>query len=386
MSENLTSKTIQMKYFFIAGEASGDLHASNLIKELHKCDSEANIQGLGGELMEAAGMKLLRHYREMAFMGFIPVLMNLDKVKSNFELCRKSIKEMMPDVLILVDYPSFNLKMAEYAKSLGIKVYYYISPKVWVWKKGRIKKMKVLIDELFTIFPFETEFFAKHGMKVNYVGNPIMDAVLAKKTTQSLDDFKLQNQLNEKPILALVPGSRLQEIKSLLPRMLEATKTIASHQLVVTTAPNIDEELYESLTTNYAIKLVKNQTYETLQMADLAVVASGTVTLETAILNCPQVVCYRMGGGMPLYYAGKWFVGITFVSLVNIILKRMAVPELLQHFCTSANIRKELDSIINDDSVRNRILADYQELSEVLGRGGASAKAAKLMFSKLSKL
>lgn len=372
-----------MKYFFIAGEASGDLHASNLIKELHRYDNEAEMYGLGGELMESAGMTLLRHYREMAFMGFIPVLMNLDKVKSNFDLCKRSIKELMPDVLILIDYPSFNLKMAAYAKSLGIKVYYYISPKVWVWKKRRIKTMKTLIDELFTIFPFETEFFAKHGIRVNYVGNPVMDAVLSKKTDQTLIDFKAGNQLNEKPILALVPGSRLQEIKSLLPKMLEATYNIESHQLVVTTAPNIDAELYASLTEGYDVTLLQGQTYETLQMADLAVVASGTVTLETAILKCPQVVCYRMGGGRFLYYAGKWFFGIRFVSLVNIILKRAAVPELLQHFCTSLNIRKYVDQIISDKPYKQQILKDYDELAVQLGGGGASSKAAQLMVEKL---
>lgn len=372
-----------MKYFFIAGEASGDLHASNLIKELNKYDSESEILGLGGELMEAAGMKLLRHYSEMAFMGFIPVLMNLDKVKRNFDLCRKSIKEMMPDVLILIDYPSFNLKMAEYAKSLGIKVFYYISPKVWIWKKGRIAKMKSLIDELFTIFPFETDFFAKYNMKVNYVGNPVVDAIIARKTNQNLADFIATNKLNNKPILAIVPGSRVQEIDSLLPRMLEASSTIDSHQIVITAAPNISDEIYHKYIKNYQASLVHQQTYETLQMADLAVVASGTVTLETAILECPQVVCYRMGGGMPLYYAGKWFVGITFVSLVNIILKRMAVPELLQHFCSSKNINIELNRIINELPYRNQMMKDYQELSHLLGGGGASKKAAQLIVEKL---
>ncbi|MFV0366257.1 MAG: lipid-A-disaccharide synthase [Mangrovibacterium sp.] len=372
-----------MKYFFIAGEASGDLHASNLIKNLYRYDADAQMQGLGGELMEASGMELLRHYREMAFMGFIPVLMNLDKVKSNFNLCKRSIKDFMPDVLILIDYPSFNLKMAEYAKSLDIKVYYYISPKVWVWKKGRIKQMKRLIDEMFTIFPFETDFFATHGMAVNYVGNPIMDAVLEKKTTQSLSEFKQYNQLNEKPILALVPGSRLQEIKSLLPQMLEAISNIDSHQVVVTTAPNIDDEIYSSLIKDYNVTLVHQQTYETLQMADVAAVASGTVTLETAILGCPQVVCYRMGGGMPLYYIGKWFVGITYVSLVNIILNKMAVPELLQHFCSSKNICRELNQIISNKAHREQIQNDYHQLAEILGGGGASAKAAQLMVQKL---
>lgn len=372
-----------MRYFFIAGEASGDLHASNLIKELHKQDGQAEIVGLGGELMEAAGMKLLRHYREMAFMGFIPVIKNLSQVKRNFDLCREQIKASMPDVLILIDYPSFNLRMGEYARSLGIKVYYYISPKVWVWKKGRIKKIKQVVDEMFTIFPFETAFFAKHDMAVNYVGNPVMDAVLARKTKQTLAEFKAVNQLNEKPILVLVPGSRLQEVKSLLPLMLQASSDISTHQVVITAAPNIEEEVYEEIIGEYAAILVHQQTYETLQMADLAAVASGTVTLEAAVLECPQVVCYKMGGGMPLYYMGKWFAGIRFVSLVNIILKRMAVPELLQHFCTSQNINRELKQIISSKSRREQIMNDYQLLAKELGGGGASQKAAQIMVTKL---
>lgn len=374
-----------MKYFFIAGEASGDLHASNLIKEIHNNDSEAEIRGLGGELMEAAGMKLLRHYREMAFMGFIPVLMNLDKIKQNFKLCEEGIKEFMPDVLVLIDYPSFNLKMAEFAKKLGIKVYYYISPKVWVWKKGRIKKMKKLIDEMFTIFPFETEFFAKYGIKVNYVGNPVLDAVIARKSNQTPDEFRAENMLSEKPILALVPGSRMQEINSLLPRMLEATKDVDTHQLVVTTAPNISKEVYNKYLKSYNAKLLHDRTYETIQMADFAIVASGTVTLETAILNCPQIVCYKMGGGAFLYYAGKWFVGIRLISLVNIILKRMAVPEIIQHHCTAANIRKEVRRFIDDPTTKKEILDSYDELSTQLGNGTASKQAAELMVSKLTK-
>ncbi len=373
-----------MKYYFIAGEASGDLHASNLIKELKKKDKSSQFEGLGGEMMEAAGMNLIRHYKEMAFMGFIPVLMNLRKIHSNFKICKESILKFKPDVLILVDYPSFNLKMAAFAKSLGIKVFYYISPKVWIWKKKRVNKMKLLIDEMFTIFPFETDFYKQHGLDVNYIGNPIMDAVLSKKTKHDNASFCLDNKPNTKPILALLPGSRLQEIRSLLPIMLEASKEIYSHQVIVTAAPNVPKEIYDKYCINYDVQIAQDQTYKTIQIADVALVASGTATLETAILKCPQVVCYKMGGGAPLYYIGKWFVGITFVSLVNIILKKMAVPELLQHRCNADNIREELKKIIENPVVREGILKDYIDLSLLLGGGGASAKAAEIMIGKLN--
>ncbi len=373
-----------MKYYFIAGEASGDLHASNLIKELKKKDESSQFEGLGGEMMEGAGMNLIRHYKEMAFMGFIPVLMNLRKIHSNFKICKESILKFKPDALVLVDYPSFNLKMAAFAKDLGIKVFYYISPKVWIWKKKRVNKMKLLIDEMFTIFPFETDFYKQHGLDVNYIGNPIMDAVLSKKAKYDSISLCLDNEPNTKPILALLPGSRLQEIRSLLPIMLEASKEIYSHQVIVTAAPNVPKEIYDKYCTNYDVQIAQGQTYETIQIADVALVASGTATLETAILKCPQVVCYKMGGGAPLYYIGKWFVGITFVSLVNIILKKMAVPELLQHHCNAENIREELKKIIENPVVREGILKDYIDLSLLLGGGGASAKAAEIMIGKLN--
>lgn len=372
-----------MKYFFIAGEASGDLHASNLIRELVKADSQAEIRGFGGELMEQAGMQLLKHYREMAFMGFIPVLMNLKTINRNFKQCEEQLAAFMPDVLILVDYPGFNLRMAKFAKALGLKVYYYISPKVWVWKSGRVKKIKELVDEMFTIFPFETEFYARYDYPVNYVGNPVLDAVLARRTEKSFDVFCAENHLDSKPILALVPGSRMQEIKSLLPRMLKAVNSVHSHQVVVTAAPNIPDHVYISLVNGYHVSILRDKTYEVLQMADAGVVASGTVTLETAVLRCPQVVCYRMGGGALLFYIGKFLLGIKWVSLVNIVLQRMAVPELLQHNCTAATIRKEVRRILEDERSRSAIHASYDELHEKLGGEGASRRAAALMLEKL---
>ncbi|WP_163708216.1 lipid-A-disaccharide synthase [Mangrovibacterium lignilyticum] len=372
-----------MKYFFIAGEASGDLHASNLIKELVKADPLAEIRGFGGELMERSGMQLMKHYREMSFMGFIPVLLNLRAIKRNFEQCEQDLNDFHPDVLILVDYPGFNLRMAKFARAMGIKVYYYISPKVWVWKSKRVKQIKELVDEMFTIFPFETEFYAKFGYKVNYVGNPVLDAVLEKRVEKPFDEFCAENNLNEKPVLALVPGSRMQEIKSLLPRMLKAVNSISSHQVVITAAPNIPDHVYIGLVNGYQVNVLRDRTYEVLQMADAALSASGTVTLETAILRCPQVVCYRMGGGALLFAIGKFFLGIKWVSLVNIILQRMAVPELLQHNCTVANIRKELKRVLENNECREQIAASYEELHKKLGGEGASARAAQLIVKKL---
>lgn len=374
-----------MNYFFIAGEASGDLHASNLIKELVQVDANATIRGFGGDLMEQAGMELLKHYREMAFMGIIPVLMNLSAIKRNLEQCREQLLQSKPDVLVLVDYPGFNLRMARFAKEHGIRVYYYISPKVWVWKSGRVKQIKALVDEMFTIFPFETEFYARYDYPVNYVGNPVLDAVLSRRVEKSFETFCAENSLSEKPVVALVPGSRLQEIRSLLPRMLKATSALESHQVVVTAAPGIPDHVYISLLNGYSVSILRDKTYEVLQMADAAVVASGTVTLETAVLRCPQLVCYRMGGGALFFAIGKYFLKIKWVSLVNIILQRMAVPELLQHQCTAGNISRELQQLLTNPERRAGVLRSYDELHQKLGGPGASARAARMIFEKASR-
>lgn len=375
-----------MKYYLIAGEASGDLHASNLITELVKQDRQAQVKGFGGELMEKAGMTLTKHYREMAYMGFLPVLLNLSTIKKNFKICEEDLLEFKPDVLILVDYPGFNLRMAEFAKKHGIRVFYYISPKIWIWKKRRIKKIKAFVDELFTILPFETDFYKELDYVVNYVGNPLLDAVMSKPAKADFKSFISENHLSDQPIIALLPGSRLQEIKSLLPRMLEAASAFKDHQMVVTAAPNIENSVYQNMLQKYpAAHLIKNKTYEILQQAEVAVLASGTVSLEAGILRCPQIVCYRMDGGALFYWIGKHFIGIRLVSLVNLILKRMAVKELLQHRCTVSNIRKELDLILNDEVHKKRIMESYDELQKLLGEPGASARAASLMIRKLTE-
>lgn len=367
----------------IAGEASGDLHASNLIKALVRLDADARIRGFGGELMEQAGMQLVKHYREMAFMGFIPVLLNLATIKKNMKTCEQDLLNFNPDVLILVDYPGFNLRMAEFAKSRGIRVYYYISPKIWAWKSYRIKKIRAFVDELFTILPFETGFYAKYDYPVHYVGNPVLDAVLSVPEKVSFPQFLKENRLPDKPVVALLPGSRMQEIRSLLPRMLEAASVLHTHQAIITAAPNIPEEVYAGLTTGYNVTLMYGKTYEVLQQAEVAVLASGTVSLEAGIIRCPQIVCYRMAGGALFFGIARKILKVKWVSLVNLILQREAVKELLQHHCSVSNIRAELNRILNDQDYRTRIAESYEELHQKLGEPGASDRAASLMIGKL---
>ncbi len=374
-----------MRYYFIAGEASGDLHASNLIIEIKKLDQQAELRGFGGELMEQAGMQLKKHYREMAFMGFIPVLMNLRTIKKNFETCEKDILDFKPDVLILVDYPGFNLRMAEFAKKHGIKVYYYISPKIWAWKKHRIKKIRAFVDEMFTILPFETEFYKQLNYDVNYIGNPVLDAIVSSLKPKDFDEFTSSNQIENKPVIALSPGSRLQEIRSLLPRMLDAASSFSDYQILVTAAPNIERAVYNELLKGYPVKVISGKTYEVLQHAEVAVLASGTVSLEAGVIKTPQIVCYRMAGGSLFFRIGKWVLNIDWVSLVNLILGREAVKELLQHHCSVKNIRNELNLILNNQGHRIKIEESYQELHKKLGEPGASARAAKQMVEKLKK-
>ena len=372
-----------MKYYFIAGEASGDLHASNLIRELVKVDQEAQIQGFGGELMKQAGMQLSKHYSEMAFMGIIPVLMNLKAIKKNFSTCEKDILDFQPDVLILVDYPGFNLRMAKFAKKHNISVFYYISPKIWAWKKGRIKKIRAFVDEMFTILPFETEFYKKLNFEVNYVGSPVLDSVIKRLKPADFEGFVYDNKLTDKSVIALLPGSRLQEIKSLLPRMLEAASSFSDYQMVVAAAPNIDQAVYNELLGSYKAALIFDQTYRLMQHADVAVLASGTVSLEAGVIKTPQIVCYRMAGGFLFFWIGKMVLKIDWVSLVNLILRRTAVRELLQHHCSARNIRKELDLILNNKHYREEIKESYEELHLQLGKPGASTRTAALMVEKL---
>ncbi|MBN1252323.1 MAG: lipid-A-disaccharide synthase, partial [Bacteroidales bacterium] len=340
-----------MKYYIIAGEASGDLHASNLMKELNKLDKNANFRVWGGDLMQNQGGKIVKHYKELAFMGFYEVLMNLGEIRKNFKLCKTDLLDYNPDILILVDYPGFNLRMAEFAKNNNIKTYYYISPKIWAWKKSRAWKIKKFIDKMFVIFPFEKDFYKSYNYDVEYVGNPLVDELEEKKVLLTdLQTFKSKNNLLEKPIIALLAGSRKQEINLILPEMLEIIKFYPNYQFILAGAPSFEVKDYQQLTNGFDVKLIFNQTYDLLKHSTAAIVTSGTATLETALFNIPQVVVYKMNS--LTYSIGKHFIKMRFFSLVNIVMQKEVVKELLQNNI-SENIKTELDLILFNKIYKN---------------------------------
>lgn len=371
-----------MKYYVIAGEASGDLHASNLIKEISLIDPDAQFRGFGGDLMETAGMSLQKHYRDMAFMGLLPVLMNIRTIKKNFSFCEKDLLDFRPDVLLLVDYPGFNLRMAKFAKEHGIRTFYYISPKIWAWKKKRVFKVKAFVDELFTILPFESDFYRKYDYPVNYVGNPLLDAILSKKAEPDFQKFFRENNLPDKPVMVLLPGSRRGEISVLLPTMLKAAAHFPEFQYIIAGAPNMGPEFYKPFMKESQVPIIWDKTYEILIHSRIAIVSSGTATLETAILNVPQVVVYQMTPNWLFKYL-KYFLTTKWVSLVNIILNREAVTELIQSDFTRKKVVSELEKILNNPENEKRMLADYAEMMKLLGEPGASKRAASLMVEKL---
>ncbi|GET33316.1 lipid-A-disaccharide synthase [Prolixibacter bellariivorans] len=373
-----------MKYFFIAGEASGDLHASHLMRELKKEDPQAEFRYFGGDLMEAEGGTLLKHYREMAYMGFITVVRNLDKIKANFKLAEAELLAWKPDVLVLVDYPGFNLRMARFAKEHSIRTYYYISPKIWAWKTKRVKKVKKFIDEMFTIFPFETEFYAKYDYPVRYVGNPTVDELAVRPNQdETFDAFVSRNQLSGKPLIALLAGSRKQEINNILPVMTDAAARFPEYEFVLAGAPSQPEEFYRQVLKGKEIPIVFNQTYELLQQSKAALVASGTATLETAVLNIPQVVCYKMELGKIARWGRPFLLKIPYFSLVNLIVDREIVTELFQDHCTVDTVSTELKKILDNKSYREKMLAGYDEMRQRLGEPGCAARAAKQMVELL---
>lgn len=376
-----------MKYYLIVGEASGDLHASNLMKSIKEVDADAQFRFFGGDLMSSVGGERVKHYRELAYMGFVPVLMHLRTIFANMKLCKKDILDWNPDALVLVDYPGFNLSVAEYIhKNSKIPVYYYISPKIWAWKEYRIKNIKRDVDELFSILPFEIDFFEKkHDYRINYVGNPCVDAVDAfkKNSPRTNEVFLKQNNLPDKPIVALLSGSRKQEIVSNLPMMLEAMKAYPEYQPVIAGAPGIDKEFYAPYLESGA-KILFGQTYDILNNAHAALVTSGTATLETAIFNVPQVVCYATP--MPKLYSWlkKNFLNVRFVSLVNLIADREVVRELIAADMNVANIKKELGYILpSDGEKRAAMLKEYSRMMDILGEPGASVRAAQKIVSLL---
>lgn len=367
-----------MKYYLIVGEASGDLHASNLMRALQHEDPQAEFRFFGGDLMKAVGGTCVKHYRELAYMGFIPVLLHLRTIFRNMDFCKKDVEAWQPDVLILVDYPGFNLKIAEYIKRhTQIPVYYYISPKIWAWKEYRIKNIKRDVDELFSILPFEVDFFKKHQYPIHYVGNPCVDAVddFRRKGQETFSEFITANGLEDKPIIALLAGSRRQEIKDNLTRMIEAARSFPQYQFVVAGAPGIEPDFYKRYIDS-STKIVFGQTYRLLQQAEAALVTSGTATLETALFRVPQVVCYYISAGKLVSFLRRHILKVKYISLVNLIANREVVTELVADGMTVSNIKKELAKIISGGSGRSRMLSEYDRLIGILGEPGASERAA----------
>ena len=374
-----------MKYFIIAGEASGDLHASNLMNELRKIDSSAEFCFLGGDLMQAQGGIMVKHYRNMAFMGIIAVLKNAKTILKNLSDCKQAIFDFKPDVLILVDYPSFNLRMARFVKeNLTIPVYYYISPKIWAWKEYRIKEIKRYVDRMFTIFPFETAFYTKHHYPVEFVGNPSVDTVcLRANHEQTFQEFCLLNQLTDKPIIALLAGSRKQEITACLPRMLKAALRFNDYQAVIGGAPGIDADFYQSFVQKNEVQVVFNQTYELLQQAQAAIVNSGTATLETALVGTPQVVVYHVIFGRIAHFVKNNIFKLKHISLVNIVAEKEVVKELIAHQFTVENVASELEKLLRNENYRVTMQKEYANIRKSLGEQGAAARAAKKMYEIL---
>ena len=378
-----------MKYYLIVGEASGDLHASNLMRALKEHDPQADFRFFGGDLMKAVGGTLVKHYKELAYMGFIPVLLHLRTIFRNMDLCKKDIVDWRPDALILVDYPGFNLKIAEYIKKhTDIPIYYYISPKIWAWKEYRIKNIKRDVDELFSILPFEVDFFKGHQYPIHYVGNPCVDAVDAfqKAHSEIFETFVADNSLDEKPIIALLAGSRKQEIKDNLPDMLEAAKPfVDKYQLVLAGAPSIDPSYYQQhIGADVPVRIVFGQTYRLLAHAKAALVTSGTATLETALFRVPQVVCYYLAMGKVISFLRRHILKVKYISLVNLVANKEVVRELVADTMTVSNVRSELDALLNDEAYRNKMLQEYDRMIKILGPAGASRQAALKMIKLLS--
>jgi lipid-A-disaccharide synthase len=370
-----------MRYYLIAGEASGDLHASHLMLALRKQDPQAEFRFFGGDLMTVVGGQRVRHYRELAYMGFIPVLLHLPTILRNMKMCKQDISQWKPDAVILIDYPGFNLKIAQYVKAHRIcPVYYYISPKIWAWKEYRIKNIKRDVDELFSILPFEVDFFeCKHHYPIHYVGNPTVQEVreFLEKDTQHC------SHLN-KPVIALLAGSRRQEIKDNLPAMLSATAHLTDqYNLVLAGAPSVDASYYEPFLEGSAVQLVSNQTYQLLSQATAALVTSGTATLETCMFSVPQVVCYKTPLPLITGFLKRRLLKVPYVSLVNLIARREVVPELVADSFSVDNIRRELESLLPGGSQRERMLSDYEEVRRLLGESHAADEAASIMVNQL---
>ncbi len=375
-----------MKYYIIAGEASGDLHGANLMAALLKTDKDATFRFWGGDLMSEYGGAPVKHYKDMAFMGFIKVILNIRQIYKNIKHCKADITQYNPDIIILIDYAGFNLQIAEFAHK-NYKVHYYIAPKIWAWKTSRVKKIKKYVHRIYSILPFEPEFYKKYGYNVDYVGNPINDAIAKRPdANQTFDEFTTKHKLNDKPIIALLSGSRKQEIKLMLPVMIEVSKFYPGYQFIIAGAPGIDTELYNSIIGEINIPIIYNQTYQILSQSKAALVTSGTATLETALLNVPQVVCYYTNIGDTLYKIGrKYIMKIEWLSLVNLILNKEAVKELIQHTFKKEYLIKELNLLLNDESYRELMLNNYDELRNRVDTPGTSEITANLIYKALTE-
>ena len=365
-----------MKYYIIAGEASGDLHGSNLMKALYQKDPNADIRFWGGDLMQKTGGTLVKHYRELAFMGFIEVVFNLKTILNNIKSCKTDILAFQPDVIVFIDYPGFNMRIAEWAKALGMKTHYYISPQIWAWKENRIKAIKRDVDKMYVILPFEKDFYErKHHFPVDFVGHPLIDAI-QNRTTIEAAAFRKENDLDDKPIIAILPGSRKQEITKMLEVMLSVVADFPEYQFVIAGAPSQEFSLYAPFLNNKNVRFISNKTYDLLSVSHAALVTSGTATLETALFKVPEVVCYK--GSWASYQIAKRIVTLKYISLVNLIMDREVVTELIQEDCNSKRIKAELQKLL-DPINRNQVLAQYDLLEAKLGGSGASEKTATLI-------
>lgn len=370
-----------MKYYIIAGEASGDLHGSNLMKALHKEDAQAAIRFWGGDLMQKSGGTLVKHYRELAFMGFAEVIINLKTILNNITFCKKDIEQFNPDVIIFIDYPGFNMRIAQWAKKKKIPTHYYISPQIWAWKENRITKIKRDVDRLYVILPFEKDFYEKkHHFPVEFVGHPLIDAIHSRSKVDE-STFRKEHDLDERPIVALLPGSRKQEISKLLQEMLAIVSDFPDYQFVIAGAPGQEFEFYKQFLTDKSVHFISNKTYDLLSFAYAALVTSGTATLETALFKVPEVVCYK--GNWISYQIAKRIITLKYISLVNLIMDEEVVKELIQSECNSKNIKNELGKILVPN-YRQYLIQKYHQLEEKLGGEGASEKVAKLIVKHIS--
>ena len=365
-----------MKYYIIAGEASGDLHGANLMKQIKLSDPNAEMRFWGGDLMLQESDQMVTHYKETAFMGITDVLLNLRSIQKLFKRCKQDLLAFKPDALVLIDYPGFNLKMAQFAKKHGITTHYYISPKVWAWNTKRAWKIKACVDFLYSILPFEKAFYEPYKINLSYVGNPICDAIAA----HSINDQIFEQHGINKPVIALLPGSRMGELKYILPIMLEAVRPYTNHQIVLAATQAIEDSVYTEFCKHHDVKIIKGATYDIVKKAQAALVCSGTATLETALLNCPQVVCYRFG--KISYWIGRMVIKVKYISLVNLILDKLAIPELIQDDLNTQTIQSQLDPLLIDSPTRLKMIQDYAALKIKVGGPGASALTGQLIAER----